>query len=190
MWNVSSDGSVSLGLRILINKFIYIDVSPTHSNLNLILLINLQKHALGSEPIYTFWLSYEHDPEFRSIGILVDELCQSFIDSVLSSRDVYVFFLTVFIQLQLKIFDPLLQDLHILIVCYLNIQNLLFLLFNQIFHSIFFFLNLNFPFLDINQLLLQFLNLWYQILVILLDEIFGALLLLYLFFLVFHVFWK
>jgi len=172
MGNISSDGSFDFGLHVFTDKFIYIDVAPTHSNLHLIFLINFQKHTLRTEPIDAFWLSDEHDLELCSVGDLVDELAQRFVDQVMSFRNVNVFFLSTFIKLKFEINDSLLNHPNCIIVLYLYIDYLLFLLFDQSLHSVFFFFYFNFTGFYFDEFLLQLCNLLNQLLVIFLDQFF------------------
>ena len=97
MLDVSPDGSFDFSLHVLIDEFVNVDIAPSHSNLNLALLINLQKHSFWAEPINAIGLSDEHDPELGSVGDFVDELAQGFIDWVVNFWNVNVFFLSAFV---------------------------------------------------------------------------------------------
>lgn len=75
--------------------------------------VNSDIDSLSSELVNAFTLSHEHDFELVSLGIVVDVLCQLFVDQVISHGDVDRYSLLQFDDVLLEHFDLSLSILQL-----------------------------------------------------------------------------
>ena len=90
---------------VLVQEFINWQVSSTNSDFDIVLL-DLNSDSLGSKLIDTLSLTHEHNLEFGSLWIVIDELCELLINLVVSDWNINSNSL-------LQVNDVLLQSLNL-----------------------------------------------------------------------------
>lgn len=78
---------LKLNWSVLIQEFVDWKESSTYSDLDAILL-HFYHNSLSSKLIDTLCLSHEHNLEFLSLWIVIDELSKSLVDLVISNWNV------------------------------------------------------------------------------------------------------
>lgn len=88
----SLQGVLSLKLfkldrSVLIEEFIYTEVSSSNSDLDAV-VFNFNCNSLGSKLVYSLSLSHKHDLELSPLWVVVDKLSQFFINDIILDRNV------------------------------------------------------------------------------------------------------
>ena len=78
---------LKLDWGVLVQELINGEISSSDSDLDVVLL-HLHSDSLGSELIHSFRLSHEHDLEFGSLWVVVNEFSQFLVHGILLHWDV------------------------------------------------------------------------------------------------------
>ena len=125
---------------VLIKELINWKISTTNSYLNVIFL-NLDCNSLCTKLIDSFGFSHEHNLQFRSFWIVVNEFCQLFIDCVFFYRNIYC--------------DSLFQINNVLLQCF-NFNFGIFKLFQKLKRSLISFIHFFFKLKNVISCIFKF----------------------------------